>query len=499
MNTRSGMRFPTVMALVLALVPAAADAQNSPDDQARRLLEDGRAYRKEGKAKQALDNFNTIVTGFPNTDSVDDALLEIGRYHVEVEGNPAKAREAFEQVAQRYPQSDGAPGAYYYLGRLTMEGAPTAAALEDAMAQFARVQRLYPRSAWVPQALYGTAIVHRRAGRLADAADAGRRVALEYPNSDAAPGAHFQVGEVLALLGEPRPAMEEFQQVRNRFPASEWAPRALDRITALYRLYGAGKPVFNLDGTYAVASGDVGKDVRALLMTPARTLWVASEKVNAVVPFGVDGKIGGSLPAMDPRSLALAPNGELLVAAKLAVRVGPKNIKSFALPTDKPEEKDPLDRIEAALLTPGGSILVADGKRKRIYRFDGEDRFQGPFPDAKEREISRMALDGEGGIVLLDRALRTVSVVDETGRVLRSVATRGTGWALRKPSDVAVDAFRNLYVADEEGGVYIFSPNGQLLGSIAGGELRKPVALTLDPAGALLVYDGRAQKVLRYR
>ena len=33
----------------------------------------------------------------------------------------------------------------------------------------------------------------------------------------------------------------------------------------------------------------------------------------------------------------------------------------------------------------------------------------------------------------------------------------------------------------------------------AGGELRKPVALTLDPAGAVLVYDGRAQKVLRYR
>jgi len=493
------MRLTTFLALVLAAAPAALLAQNSPDDQARRLLEDGRAYRKEGKAKQALDNFNTIVTGFPSTDSVDDALLEIGRYHIEVEGNPARAREAFEQVAQRYPQSDGAPGAYYYLGRLTMEGAPTAAALEDAMAQFARVQRLYPRSAWVPQALYGTSIVHRRAGRLVEAADAGRRVALEYPNSDAAPGAHFQVGEVLALLGEPRQAMEEFQQIRNRFPQSEWAPRALDRITALYRLYGSGKPVFNLDGAYAVAAGDAGKEVRALLMTPARTLWVASEKVNAVVPFASDGKIGSSVAAMDPRSLALAPNGDLLVAAKLAVRVGPRDIKSFALPTDKPAEKDPLDRIEAAVLTPGGSILVADGKRKRVYRFDGQDKFQGPFPDAKEREVTRMLLDGEGGIVLLDRELRTVSVLDESGRVMRTLGLRGAGFDLRKPSDVAVDPFRNVYVADEEGAVYIFSSSGQLLGSVSGGELRKPVALTLDPAGALLVYDDRAQKVLRYR
>ncbi|HVR69473.1 MAG TPA: tetratricopeptide repeat protein [Vicinamibacteria bacterium] len=493
------MRLPTAVTLLLALLPLPAPAQTSPDDQARRLLEDGRTYRKEGKAKQALDNFNTIVTGFPDTDSVDDALLEIGRYHVEVEGDSARAREAFEHVAQRYPQSDGAPGAYYYLGRLTLQGAPTTAALEDAMAQFARVQRLYPRSAWVPQALYGTAMVHRRAGRLAEAADAGRRVALEYPNSDAAPGAHFQVGEALALLGEPRPAMEEFQRIRNRFPASEWAPRALDRITALYRLYGGPKPAFTLDGSYAVAAGDVGKDVRALLMTPARTLWVASEKVKAAVPFGADGKIGASRPAMDPRSLALTPDGELVVAAKLAVRLGPRNIKSFTLPTENPAQKDPLDRIEAAVLTPGGSILVADGKRKRVYRFDGQDKYLGPFPDDREREISRMTLDGEGGIVLLDRDRRTVSVVDEGGRVLRTQALRGAGFDLRKPSDVAVDPFLNLYVADEDGGVHIFAPAGHLLGTITGGELRKPVAITLDPAGAVLVYDDRAQKVLRYR
>jgi hypothetical protein len=341
--------------------------------------------------------------------------------------------------------------------------------------------------------------VHRRAGRLAEAADAGRRVALEYPNSEAAPGAHFQVGEVLALMGEARPAMEEFQQIRNRFPQSEWAPRALDRITALYRLYGAGKPSFTLDPAYNVAAGDIGKDVRALLMTPQRTLWVASEKVNAVVPFGPDGKAGAGLATMDPRSLALAPSGELLVAAKLAVRVGPKNIKSFATPTDKPAEPDPLDRIEAAVVTPGGSMLVSDGKRKRILRFDGQDKFVGPFPDAKEREVTRMVLDGEGGIVVLDRDQRTVSVLDESGRVLRTVLPRGTGWELRRPADVAVDPFRNLYVADEEAGVFIFTPAGQLLGSIAGGELKKPVAVTVDPAGAVLVYDDRAQKVLRFR
>jgi hypothetical protein len=65
--------------------------------------------------------------------------------------------------------------------------------------------------------------------------------------------------------------------------------------------------------------------------------------------------------------------------------------------------------------------------------------------------------------------------------------------------DAAVDPFRNTYVAEEEGGVLIFNPAGQLLVTIAGEEIRKPRALTLDPSGAVLVYDDRTQKVQRFR
>src|SRR5262249_861313 len=156
-----------------------------------------------------MDNFQTIVSGFPNTSYVDDALLEIGRYYLEVDGDVAKARDTFELVTKRFPQSDGAPGAYYYLGRLTMERSSSPADLDDAMAQFARVQRLYPRSEWVGRALYASALVHRKSGRLAEAAESARRVALEHPSSDAAPAAQFELAQDLALGGDFRGAMEE--------------------------------------------------------------------------------------------------------------------------------------------------------------------------------------------------------------------------------------------------------------------------------------------------
>jgi len=487
-----------IAALVLAAAGPAA-AQIPPEEQARSLLEAGRQYWSEGKYKQALDNFNTIVSGFPGTGSVDDALLEIGRYHLEIEGSPEKGREAFDQVAKRFPQSDGAPGAYYYLGWLTLGRATVPAELDDALAQFDRVQRLYPGSEWVPKALYAAGLAHQRAGRLAEAVDAERRASLEYPASDAAPPAQFQIGHCLALMGEPRQAMEEFQQVRNRFASSDWAARALDRITALYRLYGGARPAFARDPGFQLTGGDVLKSVRAILMSPTGTLWIASEKSGSAVPFDASGKMGASLPAQELRSLALGPRGEILVTGKLAIRVGPRDVKSFSIPSDKPGVPQPLEDLSAAVATPGGSFLVADQKRKRVYRFDVQSKPHGTFPDTKEREVIRMLLDGEGGIVLLDRQERTVRVFDEAGRLLRSVGPRGPGYELRKPVDVAVDPMRNTYVADEELGVLVFSPQGQLLVTLTAEDMKRPKALTLDASGAILVYDDKLERILRFK
>jgi TolA-binding protein len=473
-------------------------AQARPDEQARRLLEDGRQYRAQGKLKQALDNFTTIVTSFTDTDSVDDALIEIGRYHVEVEGDVEKARASFEQVTKQYPQSDGAPGAYYWLGRLTLNRATTSAELDDALAQFTRVQRLYPRSDWLPQALYASGLVHRKAGRLQDAVEIERRVSLEYPHSEPAPAAQFEIGQCYALLGDPKVAMEEFQQVRNRFGDSQWAGPALDRITALYRLYGTGHATFTPDTAYSIGGGDMTKDVTSMLMTSDRSLWLASGKTHTLFAFSPEGKVQKTLASEDPRSITMTPKGDIVLSARTAVRFGAKDIKTFAVPVEKPgDPPETLEKIEATAMIVGGTVLVADEKKHHVYRYDEQFRFQGLFPDGKEHHVSRIVQDAEGGILMLDDDEKTVRVYDVSGKVLRTIGPKGAGFELKHPSDVAVDAFRNIYVADEAG-VYVFGDKGQLLATIGGNE-RRPRAITVDPAGAVLMYDEKVQKVVRFQ
>jgi streptogramin lyase len=219
----------------------------------------------------------------------------------------------------------------------------------------------------------------------------------------------------------------------------------------------------------------------------------------SAVPIESNGKIGAGFSAEDPRALSLSPAGELVMASRTAVRFGPKDIRTFTTPAEKPgAPPKPVDKILAAGIAPGGAVLVSDEEREAILRYDAKGEYQGTFPggrDAAKRKVTRILLDGEGGIVTLDRDEKAVRVWDDNGRLLRSVGPTG----LKRPVDVAVDPFRNLYVADEEAGVLVFNPQGQLVTTIASPELRKARALTLDATGAVLVYDDRAERVLRYR
>ena len=125
--------------------------------------------------------------------------------------------------------------------------------------------------------------------------------------------------------------------------------------------------------------GDVLKDVKALLMAPGNRLWIASKKTKSAVLFE-SGKMGTSLSARDPRTLSLARTGEVVFAAKTAVRIGPRDMRTFYLPPEKAgAQRKRLERIRAATLTPGNAVVVSDEKDNRIHRFDAAGVLQGPF------------------------------------------------------------------------------------------------------------------------
>lgn len=488
------------IALLLFAVegPAGAQPASRSDDQAKRLLDDGRIDLANGRSKQGLDALETIVSGFPGSSWADDALLEMGRYAEEVDKDADKARDFYDQIAKKYPQSDSAPLAYLRMGRLAFSTAATQAALDDALANFQRVIRLYPESPAVPEALVASARVFRRAGRFDSATDSARRAVLDHPESSVAPEAQFELGLSLTMAGDPLLGLEEFQRVRTRYPDSPAAARALNATTALFRIHGGDRPVFLKDPAYASPGGEVLKDVRGLAVTPDGLTWIASNKTKSALSFDPSFALKMGLPAEDPQTLAVSPRGDIVFAARLAVKVGAHDVFSYAAPSNKPGIMENLDRIGAATVLVSGDTLVSDLRRKRVVRFKGST-FVSIFPDSSEREVIKILTSPRGDAVMLRKDDKSVEVYDDSGRQAFKLGPRGPGFEWKKPVDVAMDAFSNLYVADEDQGVFMFSPKGELMASFGASDVRKTGAIAIDLTGAVLVYDDRAQALVRFK
>lgn len=94
---------------------------------------------------------------------------------------------------------------------------------------------------------------------------------------------------------------------------------------------------------------------------------------------------------------------------------------------------------------------------------------------------------------------KSLEIVDDSGRLVWKIGPRGAGFEWKKPADIALDAFSNIYVADEDQGVFVLSPKGELIATFGLPDVRKAKALALDATGAVLVYDDRTETIVRFK
>jgi TolA-binding protein len=488
--------------LVLLSGASRARAQAPSSELARQHLESGLQFYEQERYNQALNDFQIIVSSMGDTEYADDALLRIGQYYLEVEEDFAEAAKHFQTLLERYPTGDKAPGAYYYLGVVSLNSHLETAGVDDAMANFQRVIRLYPQSPFVPAALAATGAALERSGRWEEAIGAYYQVVSEHPNSAWAPSAQFAIGRSEARNGDPTQAMMDLQRVRNLYPDSEEAREALDFLTVLFRFYGLpelGRPVaFQVDPRFQTSMADRYDNVQAIRISPGG-IHVLEEGRKRIVNLDWSGKLASTQSAAQPRGLSVDPRGTPIVANEKGLIVDGKPVALRV-----PEENGPkeLEKVRAAARDRLGNLYVYDDDQKMILRFDSAGNLVGPFPDGNRREVLRLAVDPADNLVVLDNE-RTVTVFSPGGTRVASIERRAPRWELSKPVDVAIDPSGFLYVLDEDGAqLAVFDPSYQFVllltrQSLGGGALTKPITLDVDRAGDLYVYDDKTQSVIR--
>jgi outer membrane protein assembly factor BamD (BamD/ComL family) len=489
----------------LAAAAAAASAvlplgAQSNEDLARRTLESGRAFLRAQNYGEAIKDFEGVLQRYPTSTVADDALLELATYQLDVQRDPAAAQARAKELQSKYPGSDSAPMGLVLEGRVALATGRTPERLNEAIASFDRVPRLFPGSAAVAAAMYYAGEATRVGGRRNEAIERFTQLATQFPNSPWTANALLGSALSLTRAGQPLRAMEHLQRIRNRFPRTPEAAKAVDWNTVLYRLYlrAPAQPAFQFSGRTVPAAPGKLRDVADIAVDAENTLLVASK--TGVIGYGGKDSQTTSVAAPEPRALAFDRLGKLLTVHEIGLRREGKTPVSLMLPAI--EGRVPQMKAVAAAMTATGTYLVADEEQKTIFRFDGDGRYLGEF--AKQIEVRQMAINELDEVAVLHGNSKSVTVFGGDGRIIKQIAERGTNYQLRNPVDVAFDAFGHLYVQDRAA-MLVFSPEASRLLTTftvpekAPGAMTNAEALALDAAGRAYVFDSRTDSVRVYR
>jgi hypothetical protein len=98
-----------------------------------------------------------------------------------------------------------------------------------------------------------------------------------------------------------------------------------------------------------------------------------------------------------------------------------------------------------------------------------------------------------------------VVVLDRDGKTIRALAKKTASYELKRPVDLAFDAFGHLLVLDRgQSSVFVFNRQGTLvttftLAEKAPGAFRRATAMAVDDAGRLYIHDDGAKRILIYQ
>ena len=500
-------------------------AQSAGEEVARRQLESGRAFAKQGNYTEALKDFRAVADTHPNSSVADNALLEIARYYIDVAGDTKEAAAAVDAIVKKYATSDSAPDAYLLAGRLALARSHQSADLDSALANFERVFRLFPSSGAVPRSLTLVGETMWYARRYDDARANLSRTIAEFPTDATAAEAYLTLGKVLLALGEPVLAMEEMQQVRNRWPNTPAAATALARTSTLHRLYirAKGGPA------WALSADTIGpvklQNVVGLAWSGKDALFSAAETGLSVLTSGATER---PQAVVRPRGITVDLAGQVVAFDAGALRPPTGAPLTLAVPQSGGTPKA-LSNLQAATQVSNGDWLVADSNDRVLQRFSSTGTHVGTFGAGR---ITRLASTETDLVAGLDKDAKSVVVFDGAGTLTARIPLKTPGYDLEEAEDLTFDAFGHLYVLSRTS-IAVFSPYpaapvatataapaaapasaGAPAAARAGAYrlltvfappqndpagFRRATSFVVDPSGTIYLYDDRAERVMVYR
>ncbi|HLZ26402.1 MAG TPA: flippase activity-associated protein Agl23 [Chloroflexota bacterium] len=295
-------------------------------------------------------------------------------------------------------------------------------------------------------------------------------------------------------------------------PAGQSAP--LGPRNAVLQTQSDGSSVYGRD----TDGRPVLVDPKNVAVAPDGRLYVVEGRAARVTVFNPDGSVASSWGSsgqgdgqfQEPWGIAVAPNGNVYVADTWNHRI------QFFDPTGKFLGKwgklgDAKGRTDAdpsvfwgprsIAISPDGDVYVTDTGNKRIQVFGLDGTFKRMFggdggaPGQFKEEVG-VALDAQGNVWVADTWNGRIQKLSPDGQPLAQIAV--SGWESQNVTNkpyLAVDAQGRVFASfPEQARVVEYGPDGQQLKEIPL-QGSAPVGLVVAPDGRLLVADARGNIV----
>jgi outer membrane protein assembly factor BamD (BamD/ComL family) len=497
------MKKAALVALVIAgmlgaVPPPSLTAQRpSPDAQALEYYRSGQEFAHGQHYEEALKDFATVVETYPDSEWAEPALYEIARIRFEAYGHVALARNTLDTARQRYAGGAVKPWWDILDARMRLATSRTGADVDDVINMLSRIPRVFQGSDAVPAALFFSGEAFRQAGVLDKAAEGFQQVAREYSQSPWAARALLGQARINLSAGRTLEAIRLVQRVIDRFPDTEAAAIAAAWNTILVRLYArpSGAP-YRPAGSLPPPAAEV----RGLAVTPDGRLFVAAGAGVFVTPaahaaYAVVGKA---------ESVSVDARGQVfLVWAGGFSELGGAPV-TIALPQPPDRRSRPPERLEgiaALAVTSARDFIVADQRRRTVYRYGGSE--VEVWLDGVR--VRQMAISDDDEIAVLS-ADRAVEIHTRFGRVRKLSVNASGKERFNDPRDIALDSMGHVYVLDRgHRSVMVFAPDGRFVRAFESPAEREPhafrraAALAVDRAGTLFIFDERSRQIQIYQ
>jgi streptogramin lyase len=497
--------------LLVAIVPGIARSAEQCPEGARSML-DAAAGRLDGDVEAALRDYELVIQSFADSSCAAEAMFVVAATRFDRVGEPELAIGLAEELVTRHPTSVWAASGHVLLGRIRIQTALGSEDLEQGRELLRRSWVLFPSSRYpdLEARSEGRVLDGEAAYRLGDldgAAESFLAVVEDEPPSRWLTRAEIGLATVLLEAGRWQAAADLLQDSLDRLSATahedgsgpagleEWRDRVARRLTIIHRLRlrpSIGSDPWSDSRTLPLAPTGIEKP-RLVAARENGSLIVSGNPRDQISILAPDGSVVRASTGVDVQDLSWGADGRPYRCSRNDV-AGVEGAYSRQF-MDPDKDNRMLDKLDRAVRGDIGRWFVIAARSVYQVQDTGESRIV--FDSSSSSQPVDLALDPRGRLYILDgKSNRVLRFDPHSGKTSAVVSA-----AWRDPVALTVDSLGDIYVLDEDQGLYVFAPDGEGLARIGlslpgGSTLDKPTDIAVDGTGRVYIVDASQGRVL---